>query len=738
MKKTDFLLCFLLLFLIKTSNGQSLDSIRSIHIIKTTDEIIIDGIENESAWQHAESAGNFYRNNPDDNGNAKSLTTVKLLYDEKNIYVLATCYEDATNGYIIQSLKRDYSFPISDAFAISIDPFGDKTNGFNFGVNAVGAQREGLLSNGGNFGVTTDWDNKWFSKVTNYSDHWVAEMAIPFKSLRYNKNLSTWYVNFLRNDQVRNEISSWVHVPRVYNVGTLAFTGQLIWDTPPPEPGTNIAFIPFGISSFSVPDFSTSKKIKTLFNTGFDAKIGITSSLNLDITVNPDFSQVEVDKQVTNLTRFNIYYPEKRNFFIENSDLFAQFGFRQIRPFFSRQIGISNGMIIPILAGIRLSGKVNENWRIGIMSLQTKAVDSLNLKSQNYTVMAVQRKIFSRSNLEFIVVNRQAINNSSTESSDYNRVGGLEFDLQTTGNKYTGKVFYFRSLNTDTGYDAVSHATWLLYSSHKFSWEWNHEYVGENFISDVGFIPRLYNYDSEHHISVRKSYWRFEPVLHYLMYANSEKINYLELVSHGSLYLNKTFSTTEQTWSLAQNIYFKNSASILLVENYNLTRLIFNTDVTGSGGTLLPAGFYKWNDAQLTLNSNTRKKLNANTSVQYGNFYNGKKFSYSITASLRTQPWGIWSLNFSQDHVTLPDPYKGIDLYLIGPKFEFAFTRSLYFTTFFQYNTQIKNFNINGRLQWRFKPMSDLYIVYTDNYDTIHFGPKNKALVIKLNYWFSL
>lgn len=721
-----------------TTASFAADTLQIIHITKTTGHIIIDGKADEIDWQQANIISNFYRNAPDNNGQALSKTECKVMFDDDYLYVLATCFEDASNGYVVQSLKRDYSFPISDAFAISIDPFGDKTNGFNFGVNAVGAQREGLLANGGAFGVSTDWDTKWFSAVTNYPDHWVAEMAIPFKSLRYKQTINTWYVNFLRNDQVRNEISSWVQVPREYNVGSLAFTGQMIWDTPPPPPGTNIALIPFGISSFSVPDFNSSKKIQSHYDAGFDAKIGITSSLNLDVTVNPDFSQVEVDRQVTNLTRFNIFYPEKRNFFIENSDLFAQFGFRQIRPFFSRNIGISNGQVIPILSGMRLSGKLNENWRIGVMSMQTRAVDTLNVISQNYTVVAAQRKLFARSNLEFIVVNRQAYTGNHFDANDYNRCGGMEFDLQTANNKLIGKTFYFRSLNTVSSYDAVSHASWLLYKSHYISWEWNHEYVGQNFIADVGFTPHLYNYDALNHQVIRKSYWRYEPVFNFFLYPQSSKINYIDNELHGSLYLDKTYSTTEQNWTASSTLYFKSSATAALTFENNLVRLIYQTDITGNSDTLLPTGFYKWNSLNFTANTNTRKKLNATAGIQYGGFYNGTKFSYNFSLVWRTQPWGIWSLNFSEDKVDLPKPFTSANLFLIGPKMEFAFTRNLFFTTFFQYNTQINNFNINSRLQWRFKPMSDLYIVYTDNYDTIHFGPKNKALVIKLNYWFSL
>ncbi|MCS7074962.1 MAG: carbohydrate binding family 9 domain-containing protein, partial [Bacteroidia bacterium] len=313
-----------------------------IKIKRTSQAILVDGVGDELAWQFSDVATNFQQNFPFDTSLALSQTEVRLLFDDKNIYVFAICYDTLPGDYVIQTLRRDFSYPVTDAFTVIFDPFNDQTNGFSFGVSPMGVQREGLIARGGGQGVSTDWDNRWFSEVKRYEDRWTAEMAIPFKTLRYKQNSTHWKINFTRNDLKRNESSTWARVPRNFNIASLVFCGELLWESPPPKPGLNLSLIPYLIGGYSE-SFSPTKPADFTKNIGLDAKISITPGLNLDLTINPDFSQVEVDRQVINLTRFSIFFPERRNFFLENSDLFAQFGFRQIRPFFSRQIGLFNG-----------------------------------------------------------------------------------------------------------------------------------------------------------------------------------------------------------------------------------------------------------------------------------------------------------------------------------------------------------------------------------------------------------
>ncbi len=719
---------------------------KSISITKITEEIKIDGELNEAIWQKAEKASDFWQNFPFDTSLAISKTEVMLAYDDNNIYISAICYDSIKKDYVITSLKRDWSYPASDAFVATIDPFSDKQNGFSFGLNPYGVQREGLVANGGGQGVTTDWDNKWFGEVKRYAGRWTLEMAIPFKTLRFKGELNEWRINFSRNDLKRNENSCWSKVPRQFNIATLAFTGLLKWDKAPQKTGTNISIIPYAITRVSK-DYINNTPTKLSANIGGDAKIALSSSLNLDLTVNPDFSQVEVDRQVTNLTRFSLFFPERRQFFIENSDLFERFGFSQIRPFFSRRIGLNNGNIIPIVGGARLSGKPNENWRIGLMNIQTAQKNSLNVLGQNYTVAAAQYNVFSRSNVAFIFVNRQAFDKGIYKVNDYNRIVGLDYNLNSGDNKWFGKFFYHHSLSNQKNINSMAHASFLLYQTEKVSIMWNHEYVHKDYNAETGFTPRISQLDGNGN-TVKTTYWRLEPRLNYFFYPKKSIINKMGPELYLDLYANKDYKQTDRLIRASYDFNFTNTSSLSFDYTNLFTKLLYNADVTFSGqDSVLSAGNYNYQNANIFYKTNIRRKLNGTINVNYGSYFTGKKLSIATDIIFRKQPYGLLTLSYSHDEILMPYLNKKVSLDLFGPKIELSFTRKMFFTTFLQYNAQIKNFNINARLQYRFKPMSDIFIVYSDNYDTSEFGnptynfnrlgKKNRALVIKFVYWFT-
>lgn len=301
-----FLFCFALLPLSILAQGTQADQYQ-IKIQRAVDPIVLDGSLTETTWQNAERAGSFFQQSPYDTTFAQTKTEAMVAYDDQNIYVAGICYDPEPGNYIVQSLKRDFSYPVTDAFGVYFDPFLDQTNGFSFAVSPLGVQREGLLENGGTFGVSTQWDNRWFVEVKEYADRWEVEMKIPFKTLRYKEGIDKWGINFSRNNLKINENSVWSPVPRNFNVATLAFCGQMNWDRPPPKAGTNVSLIPYVLGRFEG-DYENTGEQTVSPNAGLDAKIAVTSALNLDLTVNPDFSQVEVDRQVTNLSRFSLSY----------------------------------------------------------------------------------------------------------------------------------------------------------------------------------------------------------------------------------------------------------------------------------------------------------------------------------------------------------------------------------------------------------------------------------------------
>jgi hypothetical protein len=331
----------------QVKDGESFQKDYRYNINKTSESIKIDGEFTEAIWSSSDTTSSFWRKYPTDGGRPQRKTEVKIAHDDKFIYFGVTAYD--SGKAFITSLKRDIGHDGNDGIGIVLDPTNQRTNGFFFVLNAFNVQSEDQLPfASGNNGPSWSWDNKWFSATKQYEDRWTAEIAIPFKSIRYTADKALWGLNLIRIDAKTNEYSTWTPMPQNFKSSDLGYTGALIWPTPPPSAGSNMVFIPF-VTGNITSDQQNAVPTEASGTAGFDAKMALSSSMNLDLTVNPDFSQIEVDQQVTNLSRFNIFFPEKRTFLLENSDLFSQYGIPPIRPFYSRTIGLDKeGNKIPI------------------------------------------------------------------------------------------------------------------------------------------------------------------------------------------------------------------------------------------------------------------------------------------------------------------------------------------------------------------------------------------------------
>jgi Domain of unknown function (DUF5916) len=742
----DFTILFFLLLAFEPVNSQSAanDALYTTGIKKIDKPIKIDGILDDEGWQNLPSLGPFKEQFPFDSSLAIGKTEVRLAYDEDFIYISGVCYQ---SKYVVNSLRRDFPWGNSDIFIFLVDPFRDKLNGFYFSVTPYGVQKEALLSNGTD--RNAEWDQVWFSEAKRYSDRYEVEMAIPFKTLRYKLNPdspNTWNVNFARNNLQLNERSSWAPVPRNQMITDLAFCGKLQWENKPPKPGSNIVLIPYGLAG-ATRNYIDKTPTDTRITGGIDAKIGVTPSLNLDLTVNPDFAQVEVDRQVTNLSRFEIFFPERRQFFLENADIFSSSGFGNVSPFFSRRIGIgenvNNGenVQIPILFGARLSGRINQDWRMGVLNMTTAKSDKFGVDATNFTVASMQRRIGKRNFISGILVNKQLLN-TDLQNEKFNRVAGMDFNFVSPGTRWQGKVFYHQGFTPEKKTAQNAMGANVEYNTIKWNFEAQVTNVGANYDPQVGFSPRT-DY-IRHSAQFNRVHFPFGDV--------SRVINNFYIgPDYDIVYGKGDGKILDWDAGLFFGINFQNSAQIRgAFLRWDYTYLFEPFDPTNTGGVELPANTsYLYFSNRLSFVSNQRRKFFYAINSRFGEYFNGNILQLQTTANLRIQPYAILSLDVNYTKIRLPQPYSSSELWLIGPRVDVTFTRKLFLTTFFQYNTQVNNININGRLQWRFRPVSDVFLVFTDNYYAMAdfddngipvnaWQPKERAIVLKFNYWLNL
>lgn len=735
---------FLLLFILVGSLKVFSQDKPSLFIKKTTEMMTIDGYANETIWQNSTSAKNFHQFFPNDTSLAEGKTEVFVTYDDKNLYLLAICYDGIEGRYQTPSLRRDYRGGANDGIAFIIDTYQDNTNAFVFGINPFGVLREGLISNGGqdrHGSFSLSWDNKWIGEATIQEDRWVAEAAIPLKTLRFKDNSKNWNMNFYRIDTKYNERSTWTHIPRNNMLFNLAFMGEIEFEEPLEKPGGNVSIIPYvSVNGYQnkLADPTIGEKEKDAgYGIGGDIKVAVTPALNLDLTINPDFSQVEVDRQVTNLSRFEIYFPERRQFFLENADLFASFGERNTRPFFSRRIGITRDTLTdqniaqPILFGARLSGKATKNLRVGAMSMQTRRVDEANQPSLNYSVAVLQQKVFARSNISAIVVNKQDLkyNDSPDAEFHYNRVLGLEYNLASADNIWNGKAYYQYSMASDNPDSTFSYGAKLSYNKRAYKLSLGYQTVGNNYNAEVGYVPRT-------------GFQKINPSINFSIYPSSEIFNRHLIGLDAEMLWDSENQQTDHEYTLYYDLFFQNSSFVFIdfIEEYTLLKYDFDpTRSDEEDAVSLPAGSdYTYRYVTGGFRSDQRKPLYWGFRGSVGQFFNGNKYSIGGRASYRFQPYGNIGVEAQYNNVKLPDPYSSAQLLLLGPRIDITFSKTVYLTGLFQYNNQVDNFNTNIRFQWRYKPVSDLYIVYTDNYYASDFSPKNRSLVFKLTYWLNL
>ncbi len=709
---------------------------KKVNVSYITEEIKLDAVLNEASWYKKKPATDFWQYFPTDTLQAINQTEITMLFDDHNLYLGIKVYSSG-NNYVIPSLKRDFRAGGSDNITLLFDTYNDGSNAFLFGTNPDGVMREALVSGGGKElrGFTSSWDTKWESVTKQYDDYYISEWAIPMSAFKYKEGETRWRFNSYMFDTQSNERTTWFQIPQNQYIFNLAFMGDMVFEKPLGKSKTPISIIPY-INTIAVNDYEENKEFFEL-KAGGDAKISISNSLNLDITINPDFSQVEADQVVTNLTRFEVNLPEKRQFFIENSDLFADFGNSlDANPFFSRRIGIAKDTTDTyiendIIGGVRLSGKINANFRLGLLNIQTKNDSENEIGGNNNTVLALQQKMFSRSNVSFLFINRQATSNKDfiVPEEKYNRVVGIDYNLANIDNSWNGKFYAHKSFTSNLDSKNYSTGTRLDYSSKNWGFRASGLYVGENFKSDLGFIRRT-------------DIFKIDPKVEYLLFPKQGKIN-----RHNFSVVPIIVWKPEINFQLADyniisswNTEFNNTSrlSVSIFNRYVYLFDEFNPSFS-DGLSLEMDTDYNFSSIELNLQTDTRKPFSFKTKPSMGQFFNGFKYTFDAEISYRIQPKFLFSIRARYDKIELPQPYSNNNIWLVSPRINITFTKSLYWSTLIQYSSLLENLGINSRLQWRFAPLSDLFLVYNDNYFTdSEFAPRFRSINLKITYWLYL
>ena len=702
---------------------------QSKKIVFSNTTVELDGELNEPIWNDLIPEGGFLNYIPNNGDLAANKTEVKMFHNGKNLYISAVYY-DTTPDVQIGSLKRDNigsSGANSDSFAMVIDTYNQQQSGYFFIVNMGGALIDALVSRSGDgFGISTSWNTVWNARTSVKGNLKIFEIEIPLKALGYKADNPEWGLMFHTRNIKLNEWTTSTPIDRNYSQFDLRFSKPFEVENLSENKSSRFAVTP-SITMNHQEDIPNDTKDTTI-KPSVDIQYNVSSSLKLDATINPDFSQIDVDRQVTNLSRFSVFFPERRNFFLENSDLFTNLGLGGVNPFYSRRIGSDSD----ISFGLKLSGNIAKKTRIGVLNVATKKEDEN--PAQNYGALVLQQQLSDAFTVTGFLINRQETDGFSF-LDDYNRVGGINLNYQSKNNKWTGLANFAGSSTSDISRDNNFYNLIVWYNTINTSWSASIKKVEKNYITDIGFVPRLYNYDAVTGNTIREGYTQATGRFTLTKFYKDSKIidnhRYLNVWNH--TYWDDQGDVAQTITVLNNDLVFKDQSFMYGGINHQYVNLKYAFDPLNNGNAIVADQYY-FVDAGLGYSSADNKKFQYGGNVSYGSYYSGHKKKISVHAQYRLLPLARLQIRYERN---------GIDLKELGSETfhlarftgEVFFSNRLNWTTYVQYNTQFDNFNINSRLQWEYKPLSYVYLVVSDNYNQ-DISRRNWGVAFKMNYRF--
>ena len=703
---------------------------------RATAPVRVDGRLDEAIYSAATAIAGFVQQEPDEAQPATERTEAWIFFDDDQIYVSARCWESRPDRRVANEMRRDTNqLRQNDTFAVLFDTFHDRRNGYLFYANAIGGLADSQITDEGP--PNTDWNTVWEIKTGTFEDGWTIEMAIPFKSLRYQPGRDqTWGVNLRRVVRWKNEWSYLAQVPRALTTfrGILKVSSAAtLVGLQAPSGRRNLELKPYALAGVTTDHTSTPRVDNdSTFRVGGDVKYGLTQNLTADLTINTDFAQVEVDEQQVNLTRFNLFFPEKRDFFLEGLGIFAFAGRASAglaagsgdTPylFFSRRIGLDGGRVTPLRAGGRLTGKA-AGFTLGVLNVQTGDVDSpvANqpplIDDANFTVLRAKRDILRRSSVGAMYTHRTATPGRTGGNDGYGVDATFSFyqnvrvDAYLAGTRTEGRPG-----------DDLSYRGLFDYNGDRYGVQVERLVVEPNFLPEIGFLRRT---DMRRNFGLARFSPRPSHVPHVRKFTTQASLSYITN--------NQNRLDTRETVGLFQTeLTNSDVAEVRFTDSFD--RLVRPFDV--APGLRIPVGVYTFQTWALSYTAGQQRPVSGAVVYEAGTYYDGDRQTISLNgARMQITPQVSVEPSLSLNWLDLAS--GDTTLTLVRTRATYTVTPRMFFSGLVQYNTSTTSVGSNLRLRWEYAPGSELFVVYTDDYDTEARGLvsplRNRAFVVKVN-----
>ncbi len=670
-----------------------------------------DGLVDEPLWKRLEIATDFVQQNPEEGEPSAERTEVRIGFDDQNLYIGIICFDSQPENIVVTQNRRDADLDETDSIQILLDTFNDGQNAFLFGTSPTGIEVDGQVSKagqsrggggpvragqggaqrGGSSAVNLNWDGVWSVRSQVTERGWESEIVIPFRTLRYYPGRTVWGLNVMRTLRRRNERSFWSPVSRAFRFTEVSVFGSLSGLEMPSH--HNLQLLPYMLGSFSHDSLRAEDQSRVEADVGLDLKYSLTPNLTLDATVNTDFAQVEVDDEQVNLTRFDLFFPEKRPFFLENSGFFEFGSPREVEIFFSRRIGLDEeANAVPIDAGVRLSGKVGA-YQLGFLNMQTRAVDH-SAPANNYNVVRLNRELPRRSSIGVISVSRQATTDFK-DAPDYNHTFGADANI---GFGQYSNWFNFAAATRTPGLEGSDHAyaSRFEYDDSRHEFSLGYLEVGENFNPEVGFARR---------VGFRKPNYFYR----FTHYPSRSRVRSIEPHFSGQHWY--TLATNERESGFEHYHVtgrFQDGGQLGLAWNRNFERLDDPFEV--HPGIFIPEGRYQFSELISTVETDPSVPVHFKGIAALGSFYDGTIRSLDLHGGYRHGRNLTWTANWKGNYINLP--VGDFNAHLIGLRFNWSFTPKSFLQTFSQYNSVSRKVGHNIRIGVLSTSSTGLFIVF--------------------------